>query len=244
MSDMLVRDSAAPLYQQLEEIFHSKIANGEWEPNQRIPSENELNRIYGLSRMTVRSVLTKLVNDGLLLRVPGKGTFVASSKINAVSPAYRGIREQLETLGYATTTQLISLNLVLPTAGVRERLALSADKKVFEITRLRSVNAAPISFHRSYIPSQFAPDMNAHDVVNEQLCVILEERYGLVMHTVRENLEAVAVNNAEAKHLGMRRGEPALLLKDVIFDWTGRPFEYSTIVFRGDRFRLQFDYKL
>src|SRR3954447_24012491 len=96
MTEVLVRESAVPLYAQLEQILHTRITRGEWLPGQRIPSENELNRIYGLSRMTVRGVLTKLVGDGLLVRVPGKGTYVATPKINAVSPAYRGVREQLE----------------------------------------------------------------------------------------------------------------------------------------------------
>ena len=83
VTDVLERESAVPLYVQLEQILHTRITSGEWAPNQRIPSENELNRIYGLSRMTVRGVLTKLVNDGLLLRVPGKGTYVAPPKIDA-----------------------------------------------------------------------------------------------------------------------------------------------------------------
>ena len=109
MTDVLQRESAVPLYAQLEQILHTRITSGEWLPGQRIPSENELNRIYGLSRMTVRGVLTKLVGDGLLVRVPGKGTYVATPKINAVSPAYRGVREQLEGLGYETSTRLVSV---------------------------------------------------------------------------------------------------------------------------------------
>lgn len=97
MTAVIERDSATPIYQQLEDIFHAKIASGEWAPEQRIPSENELNREYSLSRMTIRGVLNKLAGDGLLIRVAGKGTFVAPQKINAVSPAYKGIREQLRS---------------------------------------------------------------------------------------------------------------------------------------------------
>ncbi|MEE1622842.1 GntR family transcriptional regulator [Zafaria sp. J156] len=54
MTDVIERDSATPIYQQLEDIFHAKIASGEWAPEHRIPSENELNREYSLSRMTIR----------------------------------------------------------------------------------------------------------------------------------------------------------------------------------------------
>src|SRR5690554_2568884 len=109
--DALQRDSAVPLYVQLEEILRAKIAAGEWQTDQRVPSENELNKMYGLSRMTARAVLTNLVNDGLLFRVPGKGTFLAPTKIDAVSPAYRGVREQLEAMGYETSTELLSVSL-------------------------------------------------------------------------------------------------------------------------------------
>jgi GntR family transcriptional regulator len=243
VTDVLERESAVPLYVQLEQILHTRITSGEWAPNQRIPSENELNRMYGLSRMTVRGVLTKLVNDGLLLRVPGKGTYVAPAKIDAVSPAYRGVREQLEQLGYETSTRLVSLTLEPPSTGVREHLDLPEGEDVYAIVRVRTVQDAPISLHRSYVPARLAPGLDAHDVVGGQLCVVLEQHYGLPMRHVAEHLEAVAVNSTEARHLGMRRGEPALLLHDVISDATARPFEYSSIVFRGDRLRLRFDYE-
>lgn len=243
MTEVLERDSAVPLYVQLEQILSAKITSGQWRPSQRIPSENELNRIYGLSRMTVRGVLTKLVNDGLLVRVPGKGTYVAPTKIDAVSPAYRGVREQLEAMGYSTATRLLSFTLEPATSTVADKLGVARGDQVYAIVRVRSVQGAPISLHRSYVPARLAPDLDAHDVVGEQLCVILEDNYGLPMRRVRENLEAVAVSGAEAKHLGMRRGEPALLLHDVIADAAGRRFEYSSIVFRGDRLRLAFDYE-
>jgi GntR family transcriptional regulator len=244
VTDVLERGSAEPLYVQLERILHAKIRSGEWQPNQRIPSENELNRLYGLSRMTVRGVLTKLVADGLLLRVPGKGTYVAPTKIDAVSPAYRGVREQLEAMGYSTTTRLVSFVLEPPSSTVREKLRLSDRDEVHTIARVRYVSGEPISLHRSHVPARLAPRLDQHDVVAEQLCVVLEDHYGLPMRRVHEDLEAHAVTTAEARHLGMHRGEPALLLQDLIADDRGTPFEYSTIVFRGDKLRLRFDYEL
>ncbi|MFJ4211058.1 GntR family transcriptional regulator [Paenarthrobacter sp. NPDC089675] len=244
MTDLIERNSAVPLYQQLEDILYAKISAGEWAPGERIPSENELNRIYGLSRMTVRGVLNKLTSEGVLVRVPGKGTYVAPSKISAVSPAYKGIREQLEALGYDTTTQLISLERVPAPNRVRERLRLGSEDEVYAIVRLRSVDGKPLSVHRSYVPAKLAPLLDQHDVVNEQLCKVLETHYQLPMKNVEEDLEAVAVDVTDAKYLELRRGDPALRLTDVISDKSGAVFEYSTIVFRGDTMRLKFDYQL
>ena len=124
MDEVLEHDSAVPLYVQLEEILRAKISSGEWRPNQRIPSENELNKIYGVSRMTGRGVLTTLVNDGLLFRVQGKGTFVSPTKISTISPAYLGLREQLEAMGYETTTNLLGVGIETASAKVCAKLRL------------------------------------------------------------------------------------------------------------------------
>jgi len=242
--DVLERDSAVPLYVQLEEILRAKIAGGEWRPNQRIPSENELNKIYGLSRMTARGVLTKLVNEGVLFRVPGKGTFLSPVKFEAISPAYRGVREQLEAMGYQTTTEVLGMGLEDPTPRVRDKLRLADGTQVYAIHRLRAAQSDPISLHHSYVPAALAPGLDRYDTGNEQLCVILEKSFGLAMKQVEEHLEATAATTTEAEHLRMRRGQPVLLLEDVISDDKGMAFEYSTIVFRGDKVRIGFDYKL
>lgn len=92
----LDRGGSTPLYVQLANLRRGKIERGEWRPDQKIPSENELNRMYWISRMTARQVLAQLVHEELLFRVQGKGTFVAHRKIGATSPAYLGIREQLQ----------------------------------------------------------------------------------------------------------------------------------------------------
>lgn len=244
MADILDRESSVPLYQQLEDILYAKIDSGEWAPSQRIPSENELNKIYGLSRMTVRGVLNKLTSEGLLLRVSGKGTYVAPRKISATSPAYRGVREQLESLGFATTTALLSHDLKPPSSSVRSRLRLAPDELVYAIVRLRSVDGEPISLHRSYVPGRLAPNLDDHDVVNEQLCVVLKEHYGLPMSKVEEHLEAVTPTAGDAQLLDIQPSEPVLRLSDVIRDQNENPFEYSTIIFRGDKLQLRFDYEL
>jgi GntR family transcriptional regulator len=243
-TDLLDRDSAVPLYAQLEAALRARIADGEWRPNQRIPSENELNRIYGLSRMTTRGVLNKLVAEGLLFRVQGKGTFVSGHKFDAVSPAYQGVREQLEAAGYETSTVVLSNGLEEASSTVREKLGLPDGARVHAIHRLRLAQDEPLSLHHSYVPAALAPDLDRHDAAREQLCVILEKHYSLAMKHVVEHLEASAAHTDEAALLGMKRGQPVLRLEDVISDVGGTPFEYSMIVFRGDKIRLGFDYQL
>lgn len=240
----LDRSSAVPLYLQLEADLRGRIARGEWAPGQRIASENELDREYGLSRMTVRGVLTTLVGEGLLYRVPGKGTFVAPEKIEAMSPAYLGIREQLEAQGYSTTTRLVRADRQQPSAAVAKTLDMSAVDEVYAIERVRSVDGVPVSLHRSWIPAALAPGLDNQDLVGNQLCVVLEQEYGLVMSRVEEQLESIRMVAADARMLGVYTGSPGLMLTDRIMDAAQRSFEASSIIFRGDKIRLRFSYHL
>ena len=113
----LDKANAKPLHIQIEESILQKLESGEWAPGRLIPSENELSHIYGVSRTTVRNVITKLVQEGLLFRIPGKGTYVAEPKIVAHSLTYAGIREQLEQMGYEVSTRLISYAVVKLLSG-------------------------------------------------------------------------------------------------------------------------------
>lgn len=244
MTEQLSRTSPTPMYVQLTNILRDKIERQEWEVEEKIPSENELNKMYGISRMTARQVLAQLVNEGLLFRVQGKGTFVAPHKIATRSPSYKGIREQLEQMGYQTSTRLLAEELIIADHYLAERLALPGGSAVHKIRRLRFVDDEPISLHESYVPQRLADDLTSHDAEQQQLCVILEEQYGLQMGHVVETLESGNASSADAKLLAVRTTAPLLVLRQEISSPTGQRFEYSKITFRGDKVRLTFEYDL
>jgi GntR family transcriptional regulator len=244
-TEMLDRDASMPLYLQLAGLLRARIESGEWKPGQKIPSENELNRLYGVSRMTARQVLAQLVNEDLLFRVQGKGTFVAHRKISTRSPAYMGIREQLEGMGYAVDTKVLANHVVRADERVARALRIMPGERVHEIRRLRLLpDDEPISLHTSYVPTRLAPRLDADDLVARQLCVVLEEDHGLRMSKVSESLESTLPTAQEARALKIRRTTPLLLLTHEIADPAARLFEFSRILFRGDKLRLQFHYDL
>lgn len=244
MTTLLDRDSAIPLYAQLSEILRQKILSNEWRPSQKIPSENELNQIYGVSRMTARQVIAQLANEGLVFRVQGKGTFVAPQKIKTRSPVgYQGIRKQLEQQGYQTDTQLLSREVIPATQSTAEAFGIGLNDPIYLITRLRLANGEPISLHRSEVPQALAPGLENVDIIDVQLCVALAEQYGLLMGEVEETLEITEATTAEGKALEVARKSPLLLLAQSISSAAGTVFERSKIVFRGDKIRLQFNYR-
>ena len=240
--NMLDRNNPKPLYAQLEDRLRSCILSGEWQANHAIPSENEMSRTYGLSRMTVRSVVTTLVNEGLLYRVQGKGTFVAEPKISTRSPAYLGVREQLEQMGYQTSTRLVTFNTIEANGHVAAMLGIQRDDPVYFLERVRYASGRPISIHRSYLPCALCPALADKALEGEQLCVILEREFGFKTAFVSETLESIMASASDAMLLQIEQGFPLLRLEDVNITAAHQPFEYTTVLFRGDKIKLHFEY--
>jgi len=238
----LDKNNPKPLYAQLEDILRLAITNGEWQPSHLISSENELSKDYGISRMTVRSVITTLVKEGLLYRVQGKGTFVSSPKISAKSPAYIGIREQLEQQGYTIKTQILDFTAITPSSKIRQILNLSPSDEVIFIRRVRYANNEPVSIHLSYVPKTLCPGLTLERIEHEQLCNVLKDDYSLAIDSVHETLESILATEEEARLLGIEKGYPLLLLDEISKTSTGITFEYHKILFRGDKVKLSFDY--
>lgn len=239
---MLDRMSSKPLHVQMEDIIRQKLATGEWAPGQAIPSENEMSAVFGISRTTVRNVITKLVHEDLLDRIPGKGTFVKGQKIVANPLSYAGIREQLEQLGHEVSTKLLSIKKEPGPASVTRRFLGMSNGDFYCITRLRIVKGVPLSLHTSYIPAVLSPDLNMADLEHEQLCVILSKRYGLKAGKTVETLESVAATKEEAQLLNIKPGAPLLSLKDEVMTDDGRVFEYTNVVFRGDKIQIHLSF--
>lgn len=242
MTEKLDRNAAIPLYVQLEEKLRADIAQGKWKANDRFPSENELNQMYGPSRMTVRSVVNQLVNDGLLYRVQGKGTFVASPKISTRSPAFKGIRAQLEAMGYETSIRVTRAELIVPSQSLREKLQLTPADKVYVVERVRTVSGIPISIHTSSIPYKLAPNLLAFLEEREPLSATLEKHFHLKMFHTEETLESVPATKVEAEILQIKRGFSLILMEDLLYNEARLPYERTKILFRGDQIKLKYEY--
>jgi GntR family transcriptional regulator len=239
---MLDKNSPTPLYVQFEESVRHKIDNEEWPLNSMIPSENELSRTYGISRMTVRSVLNRLVMAGLLYRVPGKGTYVSEAKIESSPLSWMGIREQLERMGYETETKLLTAELVSTSTRIAKLLEIKPGATAYLVKRIRYVKGVPLSVHTSYIPQEVSPDLERQDLEGKQLCDILTDEYNCRIARQVETLESITASAEEAELLGVSTSFPLLLLENRVYNSNQVPIEYSKVVFRGDKIKLRLEH--
>lgn len=238
---MLERNSSIPLWEQLDAILRDKIDKGVWKTGDMIDSENELSKEFKVSRMTVRNVLMRLVQEELLYRVPGKGTFVTEPKIHTKPLAYMGIREQLEKEGLKIRTEVIDNKVMMPSGRISRKLDIENTQAICYIERVRYIEDKPLSIHKTYLKQLMNPLIDEERLKKDQLCKILEDDYNLVPTYIKETLEMVYATDDQAEKLGLKVGYPLLLLKDRRFI-NQRVIEYSEVYFRGDQIRINFEY--
>jgi GntR family transcriptional regulator len=239
---MLDRQSPQTLHSQLVEIIKQGIENEVWKPDSNLPSENELSRIYGVSRMTVRSVLDVLVQDEMIYKVPGKGTFVSKPKIVSNLLSQMGIQDQLEQMGYETSTRLVSIEKSLVSPKIAKILNLPINAEMYVLKRIRCIKEEPFSMHMSYMPVSLCPNLESRNLEGEQLCNILRNDYKFQIGRTVETLESTPATIEEAKLLSVKESFPLLQLDSIVYTEDNMPIEFSKVLFRGDKIKLHLEF--
>lgn len=240
---MLNRNIAQPLHLQLENDLRERLANGEWAVDTCIASENALGEEYGVSRMTVRAVLNRLVEAGLIYRVPGKGTFVSEPKIIGAPLSQMGIIKQLESMGYDVLTKIIEIKQTGAPSNIRKILDIKKSDQVNVVQRVRYVREQPLSYHTSYIPVPIFGVLEKEDLEGIQIWDYLEQVGHCEVVKRVETLESITADESVAKHLGVKVGFPLLVLENRVYTHNDQIVEFSQVQFRGDKIKINLSYE-
>lgn len=242
MGGMVVSDwpgrSSVPLYYQLKERIREQIEAGILKPGDKIPSERELSLAYGMSRMTVRQGLTELVNEGLLYREQGKGTFVSLPKISQGLMKLTSFTEDMLRRGLQPGGRVLSLEVVEATPRLAGILVLPEDRRIYRLERLRLADGHPMALEITHLPYHVFPDLMREELGHRSLYAILETKYGVKVQRAIQSLEPVVANHYEAEILGVAPGAPLLLMERTTYDVSDRPIEYVKSLYRGDRYKF------
>ena len=232
-----------PKYFRIKQAVLERIASGAWTPGAMIPSEVELCREFGVSRTTARKAVSDLAHEGRLVVVQGKGTFVATPKVEEhfVQRAF-GIHEDMQRRGITLTTQVLRQEVTEPSPEVARRLQLRRGDAVHFIVRLRFVDDEPILVSSTYVPYALCPDLATENLTECSLYALLRDRYGLAIARGERRLESVAAGGPDARLLDVALGSPLLLLDSVAYTAGGRPFEHSVALQRGDRTTVEVEF--
>lgn len=232
-------ESPDPLYQQVRSILASWIRNGQISPHDKLPSERQLCECFGVSRMTIRQALSKLKEDDLIYTRPGKGMFVAEPDPQLeLTFVLTGFSEEVGPARTTLTSQVLNAQLITASPKVAKELDLTPGEELVHIERLRLVNGSPIAYQSVYVPHRLCPGFLKHDYHRKSTLKILQEEFDLHLLEARQIIKAGMSRPQAARHLGLARPEPVLILERRTNLRNGPLVEMSTGDYLADSFQL------
>ncbi len=238
MIKIINKELPLPLYYQIKEDIINRIKSKEYVYDEKIPSENELKKIYNVSSITIKKALSDLVNEGYLYRIQGKGTFVAKPKISRYLNLM-SFTNELKEKGLKPTTKLIDIS-TLSNEFIAEILGLSADDLIVRVCRLRLADNEPMAIQTSYIPQKLIPSLKTERFKNMTSLYELLEEAGIVPSEASEEYSIkILTEKSTYTMLDQKKGSPAFFVKRITYTKDNLPFEYAESILRGDRYSLK-----
>jgi GntR family transcriptional regulator len=228
-----------PLYHQIYTILRDEIVSGAYPNGAILPSEFELTRQYGVSRVTAKRALNELAAEGLVSRERGRGTVV---RFEAPSPPVRasveGLLENLLQMGLKTEVRLLDFDYIAASGDVARALGCEAGTVVQRAVRVRLMEGEPFSHLTTHVPEALGRSYSRDDLANRPMLALLE-RCGVIVSSARQTLTAALADPRIATLLEVQVGAPLLRISRTVYDQDHRAVEHITGLYRPDRYQYQ-----
>jgi GntR family transcriptional regulator len=224
-----------PKGQAVREIIEGLVAS--LGPGAPLPSERRLADHYRLARMTVRTEVDRLVAEGIVYRVHGRGSFVAEPRV-AQAGVFSSFSEDMRARGMRSGSIVRAQEMIAAGPFLAGSLEIAPGAPVAQIERLRTADGTPLALERVYLPAERLPDIGEADLENGSLFELLGRRYGIKLADADQRVVAVPIEAEEAALLGVEESAPGLRFHTLARDSEGTPAYYATSLYRGDRYEI------
>ncbi|MCZ2114733.1 MAG: GntR family transcriptional regulator [Anaerolineae bacterium] len=225
------------LYAQIRETIRDQIAAGVLKPGEKLMPEEELATAMGASRMTIRRGIQDLIEEGVLYRRRGVGTFIAHRHIDRDHNRLTGYLESAAIEGFIPGIELLVGEITGAKHMVARALNLREEEPIFHVRTLRLADGEPLAIHDEYVPYKLYPDLLDDDIETRQLWELLSDR-GYPARRAVQRVEARAADEEIAQLLGIEDGAPVLYKLRTVYSEDGTPVEFEICHNRGDRYSL------
>lgn len=226
--------SPTPLYHQIYLILHDKIADGSYATSARLPSEQELMRMFRVSRITAKRALDELAAAGLVVRTRGRGTLLA-----APPPSESGVNGEpsVRPGGSEIETRLLDFGYVAASTEVAKALDCAPGIVVQRAVRVRLREERPFGHLTTFVPEDIGRSYGRKELASTPLLALLA-RDGVTACTADQTVGATLADTLAAPALDLAVGAPLLRLARVVRDRSGRAIEYAVVLYRPDRYQF------
>lgn len=233
------RDDTTPLYLQFAHNLREHIEEAGIGPGHALPSERDLSEITGMSRVTVRKGIERLIEEGLLFRKQGSGTYVAP-RIVAAGSTLSGFSDDARRRGEKPGTIWIMRSYAKPTEEEAATLGISANAEVARLGRVRLSGGEPLAIEHAVVPRELLPPI---EELGDSLYEALD-KLGNRPVSGKQRIRASLATPTEAGILSIRQNAEVLRIERLTYLSDGRPVELTRSAYRGDRYDFELDLKI
>ena len=235
----VLKDSEVPLYLQVSEWIRGNIYKGDLTTGDRVPSENQIMDMLGVSRGTVKKAVTMLVNEGLLVQVQGKGTFVKSENISySLGEGLLSFAESLESQHLHFETEVIESRRDTASKLVASRLGIEIGAPILYLKRVRSVEGEKVMLIENRINIEYCPGIEAVDFNENNLFPTVERLSGRKIASSESRYAAKIIGAERGHFLEVHEDAPVLHLEQVVYFENSIPLEFGNVWLKSDKYYL------
>lgn len=235
-----------PLYYQIKEEIRSWITNKKMLPAHTLPSENELAKQFKVSRLTIREAISHLVQEGLLIRRRGQGTFVTEDEklIEGLSLESYSFLDEIYYQVQKLKTKSVVLEEVVPPEAIKEMLQLDASTQIVtRIKRIRYLGDKALNYIINHIPQELGSQLKEKDLLDKPLLQILQQDLHVIFSEAFQTVSASFADKEVADALAIPLGSPILHIERTMYVGNHKPIEVVQIACRGDLFKYVMRFK-
>ncbi len=225
-----------PAYIKIHDAIKKDIEKEVWTIGSRLPSERDLAEHFEVSRMTLRQAITLLVEEGILERRVGSGTYVASHRVQERMRGTTSFTEIVNSQGRKPSSKLISYQRQLASDTEINQLQLEQSDYVIRMERIRYADKVPLVYEVASIPEKFIKNVKKTDITEHFFQTLTSNGYEIGKS--QQTIYAKIASERVASYLEVAKGHAILALTQVSFFTDGRPFEYVRSQYVGDRFEF------
>lgn len=227
-----------PLYFQLEQIIKSKIITGEYMPGEQIPTEKKFCENFQVSSITIRQSILNLVKEGLLIRRPGKGTFVTEEITNINTLQLSGSINDLIRDGLKTQeVKVLSISKIKAPMRVAKLFKIEGGGEVIQVKRTRNANNSPVSYIINYLPIEIGEKIKKEDLRRYPMLQILRDQFKIPLQSGIQYIEPIVADNDISSALAVSISSPILYIETTIFAKQKKPIDFVQTYIRPDRYK-------
>lgn len=231
--------SKAPLHHKVERMMRELIEQPAFSNGEFLPKEVDIAEQLGVARNTVRHAISKLVNEGLLVRKKGVGTKVAAKRIPTRLDSWWSFTKEMKSRGVNVVNFEISVKVLPANEEVAAALHIKKGTKIVQNSRLRGNESGPSLLSISWFHPRLK--MTGEEDFTRPLYQLLEEDFGAIAAISREEISAISAEEVLAEKLGVEVGAPILFRQRIVSDTDGRLIEFNKVYYKGDGFSYSID---